>query len=549
MSGRAAVTEASLDDRGGLREAVARRVAFCRSAFRGGVNYARNVTRLMARGLEGRALRAAAAVAAGQLSLAAQAGALGILYWYAEQAQADAVVSVGPLGLEWRARELWLLGAVIGASGLCFLGSAGFLHRSERLILGIGQEELARRLTQVVRVARRLPDPRAADASRIFIESGLGRVNHGCRDGAMATVRILSAVTPVIGGVAAGVALVVIDPLLTGMLIVGAGLWCLLLYPLMMRQAAIPARLARAQQALAEESRALLRSPPATRTPETMKSAAELARVRIGGRRVMDDITLVLQSGTAVFGTLAALYLAATILGGDEDWPKFILYLGGLRIALNGGFAAPQVFGIVSRLYPRFLLSIRFLQSASGLDELSLGRLCAGESVLLGRLPDGAEVLARGGDRMALAALAVPAAVQAVFLQARAVDTGQRVAAAWMRPDAPFDSVRADASIQLIDAGALAALEPVAVQAVFDRVPPGVIVIVHRDAARIGAFGESRLLAAEEGVLSEHVRLGTAESYAVLESFADRAQAAAAKQDRAMSSGPAGMDDHEDEDQ
>ena len=501
----------------------------------------------MARSLQGRAPRAGLAVAGGQMSLAAQAGALAILYWYAERAQADAVVSLAPLGLEWRAREdFWLLGGVVAASGICLLASVGLLHRSERLVIGIGEDELARRLTEVIRIARRLPDPRAPEASRLFVESGILEVSRGCRYAAMSAVTMLGAVTPVIGGVVASVALLLIEPVLTGLLVAGAGLWCLLLYPLMMRQVAVADRLVRGKRAFATESQALLQSPASIPTPETLNSAVELARVMIGRRRVMNDITAVLQSGTAVFGTMAALYLAARIIGGADDWPNFILYLGALRIALNGGFAAPRVFGTVGRFYPRLLVYIRFLRSATGIDVETLGRVAVGDSVLLGRLPDGTEVRSRGGDRIALVTLAASRAVEGAFLQAHAVDTGRPLAAAWVCSGAPFEPVRADASIHLVGASALAELDPAAARALLDRVHAGVTVIVHRDENGIGAIGESHLVAMEDGAFNDYVRLGTPESRVVIDSFAVRAQAAA-EQARAAAVAPSGVDDHEDE--
>ena len=521
-------TEASSGRRGRLRDAVERSLAYCRSALRGGVNYANNIAWVIARGLEGRRMRAAVGVACGQLSLGAQAGALLLLYWYADQAQADAVVSLGPLGLEWRAREdFWLLAGVVAASGVGFAASGGLLHGAQRVFIRIGEEEMARRLREMVRYARRLPDPRAPAASRILLESGLTAVTQGCRYAGQSIVTILGAVTPVIGGAVAGVALLVIDPVLTGMLLVVAAFWCLLLYPLMMRQVAIFDRMARGKRAFKEESQVLLRSDPATRTPETLDGAVEFARAMIGRRRVMNDISLVLQTGTAVCATVAALYLAARIIDGNDDWPKFILYLGALRVALNGGSTAPRAFGTVSRYYPRLVVCIQFLQSAARIDEEASGRALAGETVVLGSLPDGREVQVRGGDRIALVTRGAPDVVQAAFLQARAPESGRPLVAGWVGQDEVAGDVRGDACIHLVDAGALASREPAAARARLERLPAGVTVLVHREAAGVGAYHESHLLVAEDDRLGAFVRLGTVESAAVLEAFSAGAAPAA----------------------
>ena len=156
--------------------------------------------------------------------------------WYAAQTQSDAVVSLGPLGIELRAQDdLWLLGAVVAASAACFLASSGFLYVSQNTLLEIGEESLG----------RRLPDPRTKEASWIFLESGLTKVNRGCRYGASSMVTLLSAVTPMVGGIVAGAALLVIVPLLTSTLAIAATLWSMLLYPLMRRQVRFADRLVR----------------------------------------------------------------------------------------------------------------------------------------------------------------------------------------------------------------------------------------------------------------------------------------------------------------
>ena len=545
------MTAARLGGRGRLREAVARRVAFCLSVLQSGVNYARNLGWVIARSLEGRRLRAAVSVACGQLSLAAQFGALGLLYWYAEQAQADAVVSLAPLGLdlEWRAREdFWLLGAVVAASGLCLLASAGLLHRSESLIITIGEEEMVRRLNEAARIARRLPDPRAPEASRIFLDTGLSRVSLGCRYAALSVTNILGAVTPIVGGVVAGTALVVIDPLLTGILVVGAGLACLLLYPLMMRQVAIPDRLERSKRAFAKDLRELLRAPDKP-MPPVLASTVEFARVMIGRQHTVNHITALLQAGTAVCGTIAALYLAASIIRGDDDWPNFILYLGGLRIALSSGSALPQLAGSVSRYYARIVEYMQFVLSGTGIEERPLGRVGTGDPVVLAALPDGTPVDARGGERVALLTPAEPPAVQAAFLDARAAGTGLPLATAWLRPDDPTVYVREDASVHLVDATVFAAMEPSAAGAALDAAPAGVTVIAHRDGEGIGAFDESHVLVLEDGAFTESARLGTAAGRAVLESFAAaRAATAAGVTERpAGAAASAAANDQEDE--
>ena len=74
-------------------------------------------------------------------------------------------------------------------------------------------------------------------------------------------------------------ALVVIDPLLTTMLGVGAILWSMLIYPLLRRQVKYTDRLARGKSAFVAESRWLLHSPSPAEVPAEMGSAVTLSAV------------------------------------------------------------------------------------------------------------------------------------------------------------------------------------------------------------------------------------------------------------------------------
>ena len=522
MSLSSTVSAATAHRRGKVREAVSLRLDAVRVMLRGGVNYARNLKWIVARTVEGRGLRFAVVLGLGQLSLAAQAGALGLLYWYAGQAEADTVVSAGPLGVELRAREsLLLLSAVVGLSGACLLGSSGLVYLSKRMVIGIAETDLARRLTDVVRIARRLPDPRAPQASHILLSSGLAKVSRGCVYAGATVITLVDAVTPLVGAVVASGVLFVLAPGLTSTLVVAAMLWCVLLYPLMKRQARVVDRRLRGHKAFMAESAALLRSPASAGLPDRMKSAVVMASTAIGRRHVANDIQMVLQSGTAVIGTGAALAIAYRIITGGGDWPIFIVYVGSMRIVLNGGFAVPRMFGTISRYYPRLVVCIQFLQDAVRLDREAAGRLDGGEAVTLGALPDGAPVVARGGDHVALASVDAPKMVQGAFLAARSTVSGPGLVADWVDLDGGcFEPRREEASIRLVDAAALAALDRQAAQALLDSLTDGVTAIVYRNENGVGAFGERLLFVVEDGALAASATLGTGESDAALASFA-----------------------------
>ena len=535
--------------RGGLWDTLIRLPGLVRAAHRRGVNYTTKLIWLVGHTIERHRSKVLDVLALGQLSFAAKAAALGVLYWYGAQTQADAVVSFEPLGIELRAREdLLVLWAVAGTSAMCFLGSSFLLYLSENAAVGVGEESLARRLSDVVRVARRLPDPRAPAASRILIEQGVSSVNRGCRYGATSTVMLLGAVTPLVSGIAAGVVLVVIDPVLTTLLAVAAIFWSLLLYPLTRQQVRIAGRTARGKAAFARESRELIDSPDEIGSDGNLGSAATLAAVVIGRRRIANRIKLVLQIGVATIGTVAAVYLAYRIMGGIGDWPIFIVYLGGLRIALNGCFAVPRTIGMVTRHYPRVVVYIEFLQDSAAIDAGGLGHIGPGDVATLGSLSDGTPVCARAGDLVAVAALEGASAVQAAFLGARAAATGLPLAATWVEVAAPPRQVSANYPIRLTEAQPMAEMDRPEVHAFVDYLKDGVTAIVHRDEARIGAFGETHLIVVDAGKLTTSVPLGTAESRAALESFADRRERYADEMARADLDSNLFLADDEEED-
>ena len=526
MPGNEAVTQKPANSRSSVYTAAARRLNIGRSVVQSGTSYTTNLAWLVTRNVEGRRLKVLAGFALGQLSIAAQAAAFGALYWYAAQTQADAIVSLGPLGFELRAGEdLVLLGGVVAASAVCFLASSSFLYLSQNTLIGITEKSFPESLTECLRIARRLPDPRAPEASQIFLERGLTQVNRGCRYGASSTLALLNAVTPLIGGVAAGVVLLVIDPILTSMLAVAAALWSALLYPLMKRQVKFTDRLAKAKAEFSRESREALRSPFDLAGGTTSMSAAKLAKVMYGRRQIANRMRLVLQIGVALIVAVAALYVAYRIIEGDGDWPIFIVYIGGLRIALNGCFAAPRTFGEVSRFYPRLVVLIQFLQSAARIDGGPIAHVGIGDTVMLGTLADGTAVTVQGGDRLALAALVRAPLVQMAFLQARHMATGLPVATTWVQP-AGIEPSASGVGIRLVEAEHLGAMDPPEASALLQRMSDAVTVIVHRDETLVGAFDEPHLVVVDEDGFTAHTSLGTAESRMVVKSFFDQAQTA-----------------------
>lgn len=521
MSLSSTLRAASVSRYGQVREAIGFQRGAMRAVRRSGVNYARNVWWAALRTIEGRWLRFGWAIALGQLSLAAQAGAIGLLYWFADQTVADATVTFGPLGMELRARDdPLLLAAVVVLSGACLLSAAGLLYLSNRMVIRMAESALARRLAAVARVARRLPDPRAPEASRVLLSGGLGRVTRGSIYASQAFIVLAGALTPLAGAIVGSGVLFALDPELTTIIAVAAALWCGLLYPLMKRQTQVLDQRLRWRRAFSAETAEYLRAPAGAGVPAPMKSAGRLAGIEIGRRHLANAVKMVLSCGVAVIGTGAALAIAYRIMTGGGDWPTFIVYVGAMRVVLGGGFSVPASFNLVSRHYPRLVVYIRFLQDAAGLDR-EAGRIGAGESVMLGTLPDGTPVAAGAGDRITVASLDAPLQVQGAFLGARSAASGPGLVADWMRShDGGLETGREEASIRLVEAPVLGALETEAARAALDGLSGSVTAVVHFDEKSIGAFGETRLIVVGDGAFTAAAPLGAAEGDALLAEFA-----------------------------
>ena len=453
----------------------------------------------------------------GQLYLAGQAGAIGALYWYASQMEADAVVSLGPVG-DLRAREepmvLW---AVVLASALCFAASAWFQYAARNIVFDIAEEEIARGLGDVIRFARRLPDARVPLASRLLISGGLKSVSGGCRSGGMTVALLLVAVAPIVAGITAGVAMFWIDPVLTTLIMVALVLWSPSLYPLALKALKISTSRGRENQLFTRESRALLESPSAT-IPGPWESALKVAKVSLGKRRVSNEMSFTVQIGATVIGAVAAYYLASGLMSGRGEWPVFLAYLAIMRVAVNGLFAGPQTVAVVSRFYPQTALYVNFMRSAVQVDASALGRVQKGDAVSLGTLPNGSEVTVPSGHRIALASLADRPLIQAALLDATETRTRLSLNSEWLDV-AAARSPAPDAPIALVEYAALATMARSDARAFLGAFATSVVLIVYRDVETVGAFDETQVITVFGGVLTASAALPTADSRAILESF------------------------------
>ena len=418
---------------GRVRETVARPLAFGRQFVRRGGNYAATIRWLLNRTFRGHTSKLGAVFVLSLFYLAGQAAAIFALYWYAQQMQTDAIVSLQSLGIEWRAREepvlLWI---IVTVSAVCFIASASFLFASRTLVMKLVENDLARGLTQLIGFARRLPDPCAPLASQLIGDHGLKGPTAGCRFGAFTAVNFCNALPPAVGAIGAVAVLLWVDAALTTLILVAVVLWSTLLYPLTLRAVWFANQRRRARVRFAAEAGELL-GPRSSAPAAVLESATRLAEASLGKRRVSNEMTFLVQIGATIIVVLSVFYLAHDLMTRGGNWPIFVAYVGGLRMALTGGFQVVRTFAGVSRFYPHVAAFVQFMRSAQRIDEDSLGHVQAGDALVLGTLQDGTDVRARIGDRIAVASASEPALLRLALVHARAARSGQPLATACPR--------------------------------------------------------------------------------------------------------------------
>lgn len=497
---------------------VAGPVASGRRFAQRGTNYARLVAWLLRRSFRGHNLKLAVILCLSLLYLAGQAAAIVVLYWYARQMQTDGVLSVLQLGSLRVRDEPLFLWTVVGVSAICFIVSAGCLFLSRSMVIRLVELDYAGSLRELIGLARRLPDPRAPIASRIIASGGFKELHAGCRFAALTALNFCNALPPLVGGAGAAVVLVWIDRSLTGLILITAVLWATLLYPLTLRAVRLAQKRDKARAAFAAESRELLRVGSAARISDKLEGITALADAYLGRRRVMNEMALLVQIGATIIVACAALYLAHQVILGSSDWPLFIAYLGGLRMALSGCFQAATTFGGVSRFYPQVVQFALFMQSAFQIERQGLGRVGRGATIVLGALPDGTPVSVTCGDRLAVVPLLTEAELKLALLQARAVDTGRPLLTTWLDADRlPLSGQVGNLPLAAVRADTLRSLGEAEAGALLETLNDSVTLVVHRNADHVGTFGDTHLIVVEAATIAEWMPLGTEESRAALE--------------------------------
>ena len=485
--------------------------------FEQGRNYTTLVLWLVQTVFKGRMRMLAGSIALNLIHLSCQAVAIGIIYWYARQMESGGTAAVPYLDMTVNLRDYpALLWAVVFSSCLAFILSATLFFLSRKLIFDIAEQQYGHALERLVLDAVQLPDPRARLASRIITNFGIGGLSSGARRGALIAGAFANAIGAVVGAIGAGVFLVRIDLPLTLLIFVSVALVALFLYPLTLRAVRAATAIQKAQVGYKTEARKIFENRNSDPPPHSVKSAPTLAKAFLMRRRVLTEIIFAIEIGVTVILGVVVFYMASQAFAGREQWAIFIAYIGALRIALGGATAVIQVFAGVSRFYPRVMRYHLFVKDAKKMNDMPLAKLRPGDTVILGTLQNGTEVVTKVGQRVALL---TPDSVQRVMYAL--IDA--------QSPQSPLpigvtvvDSVgisSKDGAVALIY---LTRMEDVAAKldSMAGVLKDKVVLVTYTNAEKLGSCGEEELLTIAGNELRRFVRLGTPEADAAIQEIA-----------------------------
>jgi hypothetical protein len=484
---------------------------------RQGRNYSTLVVWTLYTGFKGRTTKLAFAILLSLLSLACQAAAIGAVYWYGHQMEATGQASIPYLHIDVNLRERpeWLWGIVI-FSTVCFVISAAFLYLARSQILNIVEQRFARKLEQLVLQSFRLPDPRARLASKLLMDIGVGGLLGGCQRGAIVAISFAYAATAVVGGIGAAAFLLWSETWLTLLVFVCAGIAALFLYPLTLRAAKSAKELERLRAVFKKECLKLAQQNSRGEALETFKCADELARASMMRRRVITEFVFAIQIGITFILALVIYYMASEALAGRERWVLFIAYIAALRLALTGIAQPIRAFAAVSRFYPQVVRYYLFARDMEKIDSVRFASVEPGAAMILGSLPNGVEVAANVGHCFALVASEPLRDLQFALLNARLP-----------KSRAPLATVIVDPAKGCPDHGSIVLVEATMLDKDAeqfqtlrgDALRNKVTLIVYRNSAKAGKFGERRVLTFFEGEIQRFESLGTEEGNAALNEF------------------------------
>jgi hypothetical protein len=298
------------------------------------------------------------------------------------------------------------------------------------------------------------------------------------------------------------------------MIITSALVAALLLYPLTLRASKSANDMEKAQTALRKEIRKLYDSihQKATR----VKSSDEVARVFLMRRRVLTELIFATEIGITVILGIVVFYMASQALAGKEQWAIFIAYIGALRMTLSGTALAVRAFASVSRFYPLIVRYYLFVTQMAKINATPLAKVRRGDTLILGTLPNGDDVVVEVGDHLALLATGQLREPMFALVGAKLAHSGEPVAAAIVDPANICESA---AGLALMPFAELSKDSNKVPRLLKDALRNKVTFIVYHQPEKAGSFGEKHVLTTENGELQRFAKLGSEEGDAVLKEF------------------------------
>jgi ABC-type multidrug transport system fused ATPase/permease subunit len=489
--------------------------SFLARIVRQGRNYTTLVGWLLYRAFSGRTYQLAKAVALSLLHLGSQAAAIYVVYWYGRQMEKTGLVTVPflDIAVNLKTEPQWLW-AIVAVATLCFSVSAALLYLSRKQLLDMVEKYFARSLEQLVLLTLRVPDPRAPVATHLFEDHGLGGLAMGGRRGVLIAMSFANAITAVVGGLGAAFFLFRIDLPLTLVIICSALVAAIFLYPLTLRAVKSAKDREKAQEVFRTEMLALYDNPNSVHTAKGLESADELARLYMMRRRVLTELVFATEIGITILLGIVIYYMASQALAGKEQWAVFIAYVGALRMTLVGASSAIRAFAAVSRYYPQIVRYYLFMKDIEKIDATALAEVRRGDMVILGTLHNGEDVVVEAGTWVTLLSRRRMREAICVFVGAKLQRTGEPVATFIVDPN---DVMGTSAGLALIQASRLK--QEVQQTQLRDLLKDKVTIVVAQDAAKVGAFGETYVLTADDDELWRFAMLGTEHADAALKEF------------------------------
>jgi ABC-type multidrug transport system fused ATPase/permease subunit len=490
--------------------------------LRQGRNYFTVVIWLLRRAFAGRTTKLVLAVIFSLLHLGSQVAAIFVVYWYGKQMEQSGRVTVPFLNFEidLNTGPQWLW-TIVAVATFCFIVSAAFLYLSRTQILDMVEGYYSRSLEQLVLFSLRVPDPRVPLASYALRVHGLGGLSMGCRCGSLTAISFASAITAIVGGLAAAFFLFWIDLPLTLIIVGLALLAAVFLYPLTLRAVKSARDLEKAQAALRAETRKLNEDPTVEQTATSLKSADEVARTNLMRRRVLTELVFASEIGITILLGIVIYYMASQALAGKEQWAIFIAYIGALRMTLRGAALGIRAFASVSRYYPQIVRYYLFMKDIETIDTKRLGEVRRGDAIVLGMLSNGKEAIVHAGESHAMLSIGPIHDATFALVGAKLEKSGEPVGAMIVAPDRVRQG---PGGILLVSAQRPEQeRDQIRVMLASEAARNKLALIVYTALEEVGAFGERRVLTSEDGELLQFVAIGTEEGAAALKECAQKA--------------------------